>query len=413
LVHPNRFRVQPQICEPYYESYAQPSPAAPSAVMSDQPGAAQPSEQPPATTPSDTTAPEAQAAPDSFALSTGLGSGMESFAGDVSTIGDFFGGGAILSGPTWGNVQIVLPLAGGDLRYKLTEHTSPIPIDRVFFDYHVFNDAVVDANGNLIDLNRYLFGLEKTFCQGNLSLEVRIPIANGADSQQVQDFGPAIKANEFGNISLTTKALLYRDCDFAVSSGLGVIFPTADDSLMVSDAGSTQVSIENEAYHLQPFFAIQRTPDRCRWMTFYTQCDFATGGNTVTSTNVNGPSSTEIYNDQHLLFMDLSFGRWLYRNDCRCDRLQGIAGIFELHYTTTLNDTDTVVAGLPGGFSGTGQQDIITNPFNRLDVLNATAGLRFKCGHNTMITIAGVAPLRDAEEALFDGEFAFQVSRFR
>ncbi len=416
IVNPDQFRVYPQQpCPPGMVQGGPVNPSAnvPGASLGDQnaPGA-QPSEQPPSTQPNAGMQPEAS--PDSFALSSGLGSGMESGAADVSTIGDFFGGGAILSGPSWNNVPIVLPLAGGDRRYKLTEHTSPMPTNRVFFDYHVFNNAVVDANNNQIDLNRYVFGLEKTFGCENFSLEVRIPIANGADSQQIQDFSETLRANEFGNISLTPKFLLYRTSDFAVSSGLGVIFPTADDSLMINSTGQTQVSIANEAYHLQPFFAIQRTPDRCRWMTFYTECDFSTGGNTVTSTNVGGPSSSELYNDQNLLFLDLAFGRWLYQSDCACNALQGIAGIFELHYTTTLNNTDSVIAGLPPGFNGvSGTNDVISNPFNRMDVLNTTAGLRFKCGENTMITIAGVAPLRGNEESLFNGEFVFQISRQR
>jgi len=349
---------------------------------------------------------------DSFALSAGLGEGREASASDVSTIGDFFGGGAYVSGPSWGGQQIILPVAGGDRRYKLSENTSPIPMDRVFFTYNVFDDAVVDANGNQIDLNRYLFGAEKTFNDGKMSLSVRVPIANGADSQQIQDGSTLFQANEFGNLSLTAKRLLFKDDMHAVSTGLGIIFPTAAGSVL--QTGSTRVAIDNEAYHLQPFFAVQRTPNSRRWVTLFTQFDFAAAGNAVTSSNANQPDVTQIYNDQHLWFVDLSFGQWFYRNNCCNAGLRGIAGIFEMHYTTTLNNTDTVLAGNPDfGFSGLGTSDTISNPFNRMDVLNATMGLRFQLGEKTLLTLAGVAPLRAAEEGLFDGEFVLQLSRRR
>lgn len=356
--------------------------------------------------------------PDSFALSSGMGSGFQSSAADVATIGDFFAGGSIITGPSWGQVPIVLPVAGGDRRYKLTEHTSPIPTDRMFFDYHVFNNAVVDANNNQLDVNRYVFGFERTFGQGNMSLEIRLPIANGADSQQVQNIGgPALQANEFGNLSLTSKFLLYRDSLYAVSSGLGIIFPTAAEAELIAENATTSVLITNDAYHLQPFFAVQRFFSPSTWATFYTQADFAAASNTVTSYADGGVVAEDQYTDQNLLFLDFSFGRWFYRND-QSRALRGIAGLLELHYTSTMTDTDVAFAGNPSIFDsnppadGT-SQDIISNPYNRLDVLNGTAGLRFQCGPQTILTVAGVAPLRGNEEALFDGEFVLQLSRRR
>lgn len=370
--------------------------------MADQPGA-QPLD------------PSGQDADLSNALAFGQGGGSEGMGFADSMIGDFFGGGSYITGPSWSGIEFISPISAGDRRFKFTEHSSPVPADRVFATYNLFDNALSDANGNELDLNRYIFGLERTFLQGNASLEFRIPFSNGANSEQFQDVGgPPNRNTEFGNISLTTKFLLAQDADWTYSSGLGVILPTADEALLVTPTGM-EVEIANEAYYLQPFFAVQRRPNQNTWINFLTQLDFAADGNTVTVTDQSGSqlSPPEIYNDQHLLFLDLSLGRWFRRaNPQSHRRLNGVAGIIELHYTTTLNDTDLVTAGLQD--SDTGEPlDTLTDPANRRDVLNATLGIRFLLRSGSTLTLSGVAPLRDGADHLFDSEFSVQYSRPR
>ncbi len=340
---------------------------------------------------------------DSLALSSGLGTAPESGFGNAALIGDFFGGGGIISGPSWGVSQITLPIAGGDRRQKLTEHASPIPTNRVFFSYNYFNNPLVDVNNNVIDVNRYLFGVERMFLNRNASIEFRAPLLNGVAAVQDQDGQTIYRDTEFGNITLTPKFLLHRDRCGAVSTGLGIVFPTAPDGRVSS--GNLTVDVENLAYHLQPFIAFHRTPSREVWGTFTTQFDFATAGNRVVSTESGRVLADELFNDQHLMFLDLSVGRWLHRQNC--GRLRGIAAIFELHYTTTLNDTDVVQAGRDASSQG-GPADVLANTANRLDVLNGTVGMRFAGSQQNSVTIAGVAPLRGDADSLFDGEFIIQ-----
>ncbi len=355
-----------------------------------------------------------QGAIDSNALAFGQGGGSEGMGFGDSMIGDFFGGGSYIAGPSWGGVTFIQPVSAGDRRFKLTENTSPFPTDRVFANYNLFDNALIDANGNELDLNRYIFGLERTFLQGNASLELRVPILNGVNSEQVQVVGgPPNRNTEFGNMSLTTKFLLERRNGWASSSGMGVILPTAEEALLVSPSG-LEVEIANEAFHLQPFFAVQRNPNQYSWINFFTQIDIAAQGNTVTVTDQSGSllSQPEIYNDQHLLFLDLAMGRWLYKSNSQYNLVNGIAGIVELHYTTTLNDTDVVTAGLQD--SDTGEPlDTLTDPANRRDVVNATLGVRFLLNNRSSLTVAGVAPLRDDFDHLFDSEFLVQFSRYR
>ncbi len=416
FVNPDQFLCEPQwqnLCPPNSDGTVYP----PSGVDSSNP---QPNSIQPGTQPNDQPGvPQINSAgqnsSNDFAISTRLGSGNE-VGFRTAMIGDFFGGGGFISGPSWGGVNITSPTSGGDRRYKLTEATSPIPTDRVFLNYNMFANALTDANGNELDLTRYAFGLEKTFFNEDVSVELRIPILEGVSSRQTQIVGgPANRNSELGNMSLTTKFLLAEGNGWTYSSGLGVIFPTASTAILTTeqdDPGFT-VEFENEAFYLQPFFAVQRTLGQWSWINFYTHCDFATQGNTITVYNEFGglTNTPQIYNDQNLLFFDLSMGRWIYQSNRQNQRLRGVAGIFELHHTTTLNDTDIVSTGQDSSQSFTG--DTLTNPSNRLDVLNTTLGLRFLVGQGNSLTVAGVAPLRINEEHLFDSEISVQFNHLR
>ncbi len=70
--------------------------------------------------------------------------------------------------------------------------------------------------------------------------------------------------------------------------------------------------------------------------------------------------------------------------------LTGVAGLLELHYTSTLQDSDVLnatQAGLPG---------FIVVAGNRRDLLNLTSGLHFQLGPASNLRIGAVTPLRSA-----------------
>ncbi len=68
-------------------------------------------------------------------------------------------------------------------KIRLAESTSPIPRDRLFFNYSYFNDVPLAAGG--VSVNRYTFGVEKTFFNGMTSLELRAPFATTLSSDRV------------------------------------------------------------------------------------------------------------------------------------------------------------------------------------------------------------------------------------
>jgi len=309
-------------------------------------------------------------------------------------IGDLFASGFLFN-----NVSV--PIAAGDRRFKLADANSPLPQDRVFFNYHHFRNALIDADAQDVDVNRYTFGIEKMFLDGMTSVEVRIPFASGLDATQSSSRND--EGTEFGNISLTFKLLLAETQNLSISAGLGLTLPTATDVEFHDSFGSPIATLDNEAYYLQPFLGIIQRRDRFFSIYFF-QADFDANGNTILTGS--GLSQENVIQDQSLLFMDAAWGYWLYRDPCT--RITGIAPVIELHYTTTMQNADNV--------SGSG----FVNPDNRIDLLNLVAGVHFEINGNSTLTVMGGAPLRTQEADLdarptggsptFDGEFGIRYN---
>ncbi len=282
--------------------------------------------------------PETEGGPDESLASLGdLAGSFGAAAGPASAapnmIGDFFGGG--YSYMTFGGAASNVSIAGGDRNYKIVESNSPIPADRVFFNHHHFANALDAFDGSSLPLDRYNFGIEKTFWDDMFSLELRVPFAGGFRSSEVVGQGASVTGTEFGNLAMAVKAvLLQRQCS-TFSAGLGVVFPTGSDSEVLYDSGvgvSSLAAIENEAVHLQPFLGYLWTPNDRLFVQSFAQCDFDANGNPTLIRGVSGRLQ-----DQALLFMDVSAGYWVYKN--RCARfLKGVAPVVE----TPLFDYDAV-----------------------------------------------------------------------
>ena len=334
-------------------------------------------------------------------------------------IGDFFGGGyrmRMLSArqvydPDYGQTDFehgaTIPIAAGDRRFKIADNNRPIPTDRFFVNYNHFSNAVIRSDGPGADVDRAVFGLEKTFRDGLWSFEFRIPFASGLDADQARFDGDNL-ATEFGNVAFALKRLVYGSPTLAAAVGLGMVIPTAEDAtLSWTPADAPIVIIENEALYLQPFFGVLWTPNERVFTQLFAQLDFDTNGNTVRVPRWQGQGGTPgVIQDQSLLYLDYSFGYWLFRDPCSCRCLTGLAPMLELHYTTTLQDSDTIYPGLY-------QTDVVTNFYNRQDVLNLTAGLCLELRGTSYLRVSAVAPLKDDGDRVFDGEINAQfVARY-
>ena len=162
-----------------------------------------------------------------------------------------------------------------------------------------------------------------------------MPCAKYASSGSGLRLSHSNTATEFGDISLALKRVLYRDCCRVVSAGLSMTFPTGSDATF-NDGGGNILSVENNAYHLQPFIGMVTRPNNRTFVQTIAQVDFDTSGYDF---NLNNATFGDI-NDPTVLYLGGSIGYWMYRSCCCCDRLQGIAPILEIHYTTTLETPD-------------------------------------------------------------------------
>ena len=370
--------------------------------------------------------------PDMGQLAGGYGASGSVASAAPGMIGDFFSyGGQMMAIETLGQDirnPTTISVAGGDRRFKIVENNSPFPVDRVFLNYHHFENAVIPADADLIpphdlSLDRYTFGLEKTFRDALWSVELRVPFARGLDAVQFVEPGNLSNTGtEFGNLGLALKRLVWQGPLVAASVGLGMVFPTADDMTMYASPQdvNSRLDMDNETFYLQPFVGVHYTPTDRLWLDVFSQADFSTNGNSVALTAPNfvtGPPllvERGVLNDQNLLFLDASLGYWLYQNPCGCGIISAVAPIVELHYSTTMQDSDFV------SFRDFGAPNLLANPYNRMDVLNLTSGLRVKLGECSYLTVAAAVPLRTEkenvfllrkEEKLFDAEIGVQFVR--
>ena len=351
-----------------------------------------------------------------LAADYGVGFGFESASPGM--IGDFFGGSykmsvvragqrgptGIPNGPPPPREFTNVPTGGGDRRFKIAENYSPFPVDRVFFNYNHFHNALQTAYYRQANLNRMTMGVEKTFLDRWWSFELRMPFSSGLNSDQTAAFNPTTANNvtgEIGNLGFVLKRLLSRSDTLATSAGLGMIFPTGPEARIYDTSGTHVVTIENQAFYLQPFVGAWWTPNDRLFAQFAVQADYDTRGNDIDYAG-DRLGAVATIQDQALLFLDASFGYWLFHDPSGDAVVTGLAPMVEIHHNSTIEDTDFIQNG----------PDVYTNPDNRLDVLNLTGALRLELAGMSYLTIFGVAPLRQDEEKLFDAEFGAQYTRF-
>ena len=215
-----------------------------------------------------------------------------------------------------------------------------------------------------------------------------------------------IDGGNIGNLSLLSKRLLWRDRCSAVSTGFGLNLPTGSDAVVrISPfVDAVEIKVDNEAVHIMPFLAYSARISRQSFGHMAVQLDVPVNGNRVTARDAAGLFAVGDLADQTLLYVDVSLGRWLYDSECR-SVIRRVAGIVELHYTTSLDSINFVP--LPPLFGA------IFSANAQLDVLNVTAGAHAEVANNTDLRVAAVLPIRDDEDRFFDAEVnAALIHRF-
>lgn len=294
----------------------------------------------------------------------GAAVGGESLAQNI--VGDFIGPGMSVPGNPGRTTTIPI---GSRSAFKLADDDSALPQDRVFFNYNYFSGANTSANGlnyPRVDVNRETFGFEKTFFDGNASVELRLPIF------QTSDTVPGVDSDGFGDLTIVLKyAFLYdRETGNVASGGLAVTAPTGVKEAVLADGSTLHDTL------LQPWAGFLLNSDSGFFVEGLTSLVLPTDVRDVT-----------------IFFDDFCFGYWLYRDGNRddCKFLTGIVPVFETHLNLPLDHRN---------------QDL--SPIFLPDELVLTSGTHFVFNHRSDVFVGAAVPVTGPKP--FDYEVIAQLN---
>jgi hypothetical protein len=312
---------------------------------------------------------------------------------------------------------------GGSRTAKMAENDIAMPVDRVFFGYNHYANIFEMQTQQAFPpgptlfrqepIDRYTLGVEKTFFNQMTSIELRMPFTGSFDASLP---GQTVSSGNFGNLAVILKALLYRGENLGIGAGVGIDTPTGSgiDSKFNTFGATQTLRFDNQAVHLLPWVGFLYSPGDSQWgwgdsvfVTGFLQFDAAANGNMVRIIDPATGVSSNLgrFNEQNVLFSDISVGYWLYRNPY-ADRLTGLALITEVHYTTSVQNPDTV-AGVGNNFAAA-----VTNPSGRFDVVNGTIGVQALMYDASSLRVAGVFPMGSRmDQRMFDSEVQVQFNR--
>lgn len=341
-------------------------------------------------------------------LGAGGGGGFGSSLSGASTpemMGDFFGPGGVPSvfDRDSYTYSAVIPSAAYALgRMKMAENNSPIPRDRVFFNYSLFTGVPLAQNP--ITVNRFSPGFEKTFLDGLASFEVRTPFGTSLDNDVMANGLTSDTEFQFGNLFLALKGVLLQHNNWLLTGGTSVLVPTAQDTRVIDPISNAEfLRIENESTHIMPFLGGAYLPSDLWFAQWMVQCDIDANGNPVTTTNGTQRTHIGTLQDFTLLYTDISLGYWLYKSGYNGRQtITGIAPVAEVHYNRALNDADMVADA----------NNVVSNTLTDFDNVNIQVGLIFNIHNNSRLGLGYATPLGNTHDRVFDNEFRVTFNRY-
>ncbi len=239
--------------------------------------------------------------------------------------------------------------------FKVAENETPRPVDRLYVTYNYFSDVLGSLNPGLqdIDVNRTVFGFEKTFFNGNASVGLRVPILQITGDDFTEQDG-------FGDISVLFKFLFWAD-DRPMTGNIltgGSVFSGGLLVTAPSGGSVTFTSLMPEVHPtmLQPWLGGRLAGDRA-FMQFFSSVAVPTDDRDTT-----------------FFFNDVQLGYILYEN--RCSWLSSIVPVFEVHVNTPLNNR--------------GIRDV---PVGSSDIVNLLGGVFFGIGRRGTLGLNVGAPV--------------------
>ncbi len=302
-----------------------------------------------------------------------------------------------------GESVLALPGSGSSVgRIKMSEDNSPIPRDRLIFTYDSFGDVPFTAAG--VGVNRYQFGVEKTFRDGLWSAEFRLPFAGTLASTYTQ--GAELKDAELGNLRFAFKRLWVQNQFMYLSTGVAVTLPTADDQTVNSIDGQLLYSFKNESVQVEPFVGILFTPTARVFAQTWASVNFDTsGGELRWNPDVFGGSGSARIWDLPIVCVDGQLGYWLVQR--QTGTLRGFAPFVELHYNQTIAQ-DRLIDEVG---NRTAREGLTVTAIGSTE-LNMTAGFLTQIGDNLNLSVGASVPLLNRPNRTYDWQVGVRLAYF-
>ncbi len=283
---------------------------------------------------------------------------------------------------------------------RISENNVALPQDRFWVGYNHFHNAFAQPDGD-ISLDRFVFGLEKTFFDGSSSVEFRLPIAAslGGGLAGATEYS----GGSYGNLSLLLKHVLFANERDVIAAGIGIETPTGSKSHASNQfAGPVEFTLAPCAVFLAPYIGGMRRFDDTWFANGFLQIDVPTGGDKL-STTINGVERNFLLNQRSFLQIDLGIGAWLL-SPSDYDP-SGIALTSELHIATAVSQADQFEA-IPGGQT----PNVFVNQDDSIDtIVNWTSGLHAKFNEQWAVRTGIAVPL--INDRIFDTEIMVQLNR--
>ena len=272
-----------------------------------------------------------------------------------------------------GTTTVLWKLAG----LKVSDNQSPAPQDRFFYSFNYFDNLNASVDRKILspiqNLQVYhqLFGIEKTFLDGQASFGFRMPLNTISFKSTANVAGLGGASTAPGDLSLFVKSILWKQENSLISSGLQVTVPSGPGSF----GGAKYYSYFRDT-QIQPFVGALTQRDRWYLQGF---------------SSINVPTTSQ---DVTLWFNDVSLGYYAYRTQDSSRFLTAVVPTIEAHLTTPLNHR---------GFN---PKDIASTP----DILDMTFGINGEFYRRALLSAAYVTPVTGPKP--FNAEFILQLNIF-
>jgi hypothetical protein len=292
-------------------------------------------------------------------------------------------------------------------RQKITENMTPVPTDRFIFDYSYFHN--VPLPNSKMPVNRFTPGFEKTFLRKRFSLEMRFPLAVTIDNTLHTNNEDRLNVARIGDTTAILKYLVFQQERLAMTVGLGLSLPFAEDTHMIdSFTGREVIRSKHQSVHLMPYVGLLYVPNDKVFFQSYFQVDAdANGGEIyVADLSGNGMLFAGRAKERTYAYTSLSLGYWLFRNYRQNGHLEnGMNLMGELHWTQSIDRAAGVRHEQGNYIFDIGREK------GNYTVVNMTLGTRYLFNEKTNVGIGYAVPLSNNHRQ-FDGELRVTLNRY-